>query len=78
MNTVDLKHELIMRISVIEDADFLNAIKTILDYKKRENVIELSLDQESELLEASQEGKKGDFISQSDMDKKVKSWLNGK
>lgn len=67
-----------MRISVIEDADFLNAIKTILDYKKRENVIELSLDQESELLEASQEGKKGDFISQSDMDKKVKSWLNGK
>ena len=78
MNTVDLKHELIMRISVIEDADFLNAIKTILDYKKRENVIELSLDQESELLEASQEGKKGDFISQSDMDKKVKSWLSGK
>jgi len=34
MNAIQLKQELIHRISKIEDLDFLNAIKTILDYKK--------------------------------------------
>jgi len=78
MNTIDLKRELINRISGIEDVDFLNAIKTILDYKKKEPFIELSSDQENELIKASEEGKKGDFISQAKMDKKVEAWLTEK
>jgi len=78
MNAIDLRHELISRIAGIEDVDFLNAIKTILDYKKNEPFIELSSDQESELLKASEEGKKGEFISQSKMDKKVETWLADK
>ena len=32
MNAIELKQELIHRISRIEDIDFLNALKTILDY----------------------------------------------
>jgi len=48
MNTIQLKQELIHRISRIEDIDFLNAIKTILDYKKKESFIELTADQEKE------------------------------
>ncbi len=75
MNTLDLKQELINRISRIEDVDFLNAIKTILDNKKKEPFIELSTNQEKELLKASAEGKKGGIISQSEMDKKVEVWL---
>lgn len=78
MNTLDLKQELINRISRIEDVDFLNAIKTILDYKKKEPFIELSTNQEEELLKASDDGKKGGFISQSEMDKKVEVWLTEK
>jgi len=78
MNTIDLKHELISRISEIEDVDFLNAIKTILDYKNIEPYIKLTEDQENELLKASEEGKRGEFISQSKMDKKVEEWLTGK
>lgn len=78
MNTLDLKQELINRISRIEDVDFLNAIKTILDYKKKEPFIELSTNQEKELLKASDDGKKGGFISQSEMDKKVEVWLTEK
>ncbi len=78
MNTIELKKELINRISRIEDVDFLNAIKTILDYKKREPFIELTSDQENELLLASEEGKEGDFVSQSEMDKKVNEWLREK
>ncbi len=77
MNTSQLKQELIHRISRIEDIDFLIAIKTILDYK-RENFIELTADQEKELLFASKEGKKGNVISQAEMDHKVNEWLSTK
>ena len=78
MNTIQLKQELIHRISRIEDIDFLNAIKTLLDYKKKETYIELTSDQEEELLLASKEGKKGNVISQSEMDRKVEEWLSVK
>jgi hypothetical protein len=75
MNTLELRQELINRISGIEDLDFLNAIKTILDYKKTEPSIELTTDQEKELLLASSDGKKGNYITHSEMDKKVEKWL---
>jgi len=78
MNTIDLKHELINRISGIEDVDFLNAIKTILDYKKKEPFIEISSDLENELLIASEDGTNGNFISQSNLDMKVEGWLSKK
>jgi len=78
MNAIQLKQELINRISRIEDIDFLYAIKTILDYKKKELFIELTADQKKELLIASKEGKKGNVISQSEMDQKVEEWLNEK
>lgn len=64
MNTIQLKQELIHRISKIEDIDFLNAIKTILNYKKKEPFIELTPDQEKDLLIARKEAKKGNVISQ--------------
>ncbi len=78
MNTIELKKDLIKRIEKIEDAEFLNAIKTILEYKKKEPYIELTTEQEKELLLASEEGRKGDYVSQSEMDKNVKEWLRGK
>jgi hypothetical protein len=78
MNTIELKQELIKRISGIEDVDFLNAIKTILDYGKKESYIELSSEMEKELLLASEEGEKGLFSTQSEMDKKVSEWLKEK
>jgi len=76
MNTIQLKQELIHRISRIEDIEFLNAIKTILDYKTKDTFIELTADQEKELLFASKEAKKGHVISQSEMDEKVEQWLS--
>ncbi len=78
MNTIQLKKELIHRISKIEDVDFLNAIKTILDYKKKETLIELTDDQAKELLFASNDGKKGNVITQLEIDQKVEEWLSGK
>ena len=78
MNTIQLKQELIHKISRIEDIEFLNVLKTILDYKVKDTFIELTADQEKELLLASKEGKKGNVISQSEMDQKVEEWLGGR
>ena len=75
MDTIELKKELIKRISDIDDAEFLNAIKTLLDYKKKEPYIDLTAEQEKELFTASEEGKMGNYTSQSEMDKKVQEWL---
>lgn len=78
MNTIQLKQELIQRISRIEDVEFLNAIKTILDYNIRDAFIELTANQEKELIFASKEGKKGNIIPESEMDQKVEEWLGEK
>lgn len=78
MKTIELKKELIERISMIEDVPFLNAIKTILDYKKKENFLELTIEQEKEILLASEEGKKGLNYSESQMDEMVGEWLKEK
>ncbi len=75
MNTIELRKELITRISEIEDKDFLNAIKTILDYKNKEKFHHLTNEDEEELIRASEEGKSGQFILQSEMDKKAEKWL---
>lgn len=75
MNTIQLKQELIHSISGIEDNDLLIAIKTILDHKKRESIIELTDDLERDLLFASDDWKKGNVVSQSEMDQKVGEWL---
>jgi hypothetical protein len=75
MNTIKLRKELITRISEIEDMDFLNAIKTILDYKNKEKFIHLTNENEEERIRASEEGKSGQFILQSEMDKKAEKWL---
>ena len=76
MNTFQLKQELIHKISRIEDIEFLNVIKTILDYKTKDSFIELTADQENELIHASREVQKGKVILQSEMDEKVEQWLN--
>lgn len=76
MNTLQLKQELIHRISSIEDFEFLNAIKIILDHDKKHSLIELSDDQVNELLTASVNGKNGKVVSQLEMDRKVEKWLS--
>ena len=75
MNTIELKKELIDKISMIDEIDYLKAINIMLDYRKKEPFIELTSEQENELLIASEEARNGKFILQSEMDKKVQEWL---
>jgi hypothetical protein len=78
MNSIQLKQELILQISRIEDIDILKAIKILLDYKKKDTFIQLTSSQEKELLFASTEAKNGNIISQLEMDQKVSEWLKEK
>ncbi len=78
MSIIELKQELINRISSIEDATFLNSIKLILDRKSKEPYIELTNELEQELLIASEEGNDGKYTSQLEMDQKVEEWLKEK
>lgn len=78
MNTAELKHLLIHRISEIEDRAFLQAIKTILDSKADQEVITLNKEQVADIMASKQEIGAGLFVSQEDLDIEVKAWLNGK
>ena len=77
-----MKRILIVKLGAIGDVVFaspaVNAIKTILDSRIKDTFIELTADQEKELLLASKEGKNGQVVSQSEMDQNVEEWLSGR
>ncbi len=75
METAALKSELMALIADIEDKTLLQAVKTILDYRKKEKFIDLTAEQEQDLLKASEQGKNGHYIDQSELDAKVEEWL---
>ena len=78
MTTLEIKKLLIHRIAEINDLSFLNAIKTILDSKAQNQVLSLTSEQRSEIIESKKEIEKGLFIDQIELDKEVSEWLNAK
>jgi len=78
METAALKSELMALIADIEDKNLLQAVKTILDYRKKGKFIDLTSKQEQDLLKASEQGKNGLYIDQSELDAKLEEWLEGK
>jgi len=78
MTTIELKKQLIHRISEIEDANFLKALKTILDSKLNEKVLNLTAEQKDEIIESREDVKKGLVIDNALLDKEIKAWLNAR
>ena len=78
MTTTELKKQLIHRISEIEDANFLKALKTILDSKLNEKVLNLTAEQKVEIIESREDVKKGLVIDNALLDKEIKAWLNAR
>jgi hypothetical protein len=75
MTTVDLKKHLIQRISEINDSNFLEAIKTILDTKS--TVISLTAEQREEIKQSQEQVNQGLFITQDQLDEEFEKWANG-
>ena len=59
MTTIELKKELIQKITEINDISFLKAINIILDSKTGEEIISLTREQKNEIIESKKEIKKG-------------------
>jgi hypothetical protein len=78
MTTIELKKQLIHRISEIEDANFLKALKTILDSKLNEGILNLTADQRDEIIASREDVKKGLVIDNALLDKEIKEWLNAR
>jgi len=77
MTRVELKNRLIQKIKEIDDIQFLEAIKTILDSKSEKTII-LTEDQEEEILLSQSEVKEGLFIEQKEIDEQINRWLKEK
>ena len=78
MTTIELKQQLINRISEIDDESFLQAIKTILDSKTQSQVIALTNAQLQEINESKKQVEAGEFIGQDELDQKFNQWKSAK
>jgi hypothetical protein len=78
MGTVELRHIITEQLSRIDDASFLNAIKTIIESKVSEGEYVLSDFQRERVDLARNELKQEKTISQNDLQKEIDQWLNTK
>ncbi len=76
MSTVELRHIIIEKLSQIDDASFLKAIKTIVESKANEDVYKLSDFQKKRIEESREQVKLGQTISNEAIQKEIKQWLN--
>lgn len=77
MSSIDLKTKLIEKINEIEDIEFLEAIKTILDTKSG-NLYALSDKQKESIEVGRQQIKDGDFLKNDDVFTELKEWIKKK
>ena len=75
---MELKSILVHRISEINDIRFLEAIKTILDEKAEDSILELTDDQKKEIAESKKEISQGLFFADNDLDSDIQGWLSAK
>jgi len=78
MSTIELRHHIIKKLSLIDDDSFLKAIKTIIESKVNEGVYTLSDFQKKRVDSAREQIKKGQTISDEKLQKEIDQWLNTK
>jgi hypothetical protein len=78
MSTIELRHIIIEKLSLIDDTSFLKAIKTIVESKADEKVYQLSDFQKKRIELSREQIKKGQTISNEALNKEVLQWLNSK
>ena len=78
MTTIELKKDLIDKISAINDVSFLKAIQTILEKQSHTLILNLSEEVKQEIVASQKEVSNGKFIENTELDKEVAVWLSGK
>jgi hypothetical protein len=78
MSTIELRHNIIEKLSLIDDDSFLKAIKTIVESKVNEGVYKLSDFQKKRIDSGREQLRKGQSISNDVLQKEINQWLNTK
>ena len=76
MDTKAIKKEIIDRILLFDDQEFLKEINSLLRSRQSERVIDISSELDVKLNIASDQIKQANFIEQVDLDKAVEEWLS--
>ena len=76
MDTNAIKKEIIDRILLFDDQEFLKEINSLLQSRQSERFIDISSDLDAKLNLASDQIKQGNFIEQDELDKAVEEWLS--
>lgn len=75
MSTIELRHIINEHLSHIDDASFLNAIKTIIETKVSSDNYKLSEFQKERINKARQEYQNGQSIKNEDLQNEITQWL---
>jgi hypothetical protein len=78
MTTVEIRHNIVEKLSQIDDISFLKAIKTIVESKVKEDTYKLSDFQKKRIESGREQMKKGQTISDNALQKDVRQWLSSK
>jgi hypothetical protein len=78
MTTLEIKNQLIHRISEINDVSYLRALKTILDSKILSDKVILNEELKKQISESQTEIQKGLYKTQESLDNEVLRWANEK
>jgi len=78
MSTIELRHVITEYLTHIDDASFLNAIKTIIESKVSEGTYMLSDYQKKRIEEGREQIKKGQTISNDSLKLEIDQWLSTK
>ncbi len=78
MSTIELRHVITEYLTHIDDASFLNAIKTIVESKVSEGTYKLSEFQKERIEKGREQVRKGKTISNESLQKEVDQWLSTK
>jgi len=78
MSAIELRELIINQLTQINDTSFLNAIKTIIDSKAKEEVYKLSGYQKDRIRTGTEQLLKGQTISHDELQKEIDQWLLSK
>lgn len=76
MATLDLKSNLIDKISKIEDPEFFEALNVFMEFKLESKVYRTSNHQKLMVEEGLNQLENGEGISDDDVNRRMKEWLN--
>jgi hypothetical protein len=78
MTAIELKNILIHKISEINDISFLEAIRTIVDSKVNNEILQLTEEQRNGIIASKSDIERGRIIDNDDLDNEIQAWLKEK